>query len=50
MTKNRSLWRAKSRERIEALYKMMQLAIRRLHSTQRSCSYSVLKRSLPKPA
>ena len=29
---------------------MMQLAIRRLHSDQRSCSYSVLKRSLPKLA
>ena len=28
---------------------MMQLAIRRLHSAQSSCSYSVLKRSLPKP-
>src|SRR5271165_855916 len=42
-------WCSRSRERIEALYKMMQLAIRRLHSAQSSCSYSVLKRSLPKP-
>jgi hypothetical protein len=29
---------------------MMQLAIRRLHSDHRSCSYSFLKRSLPKLA
>src|SRR5271169_6491325 len=42
-------WCSRSLERIEALYKMMQLAIRRLHSAQSSCSYSVLKRSLPKP-
>jgi hypothetical protein len=30
--------------------KMMQLAMRRLHSAQSSCSHSCLKRSLPKPA